>query len=133
MNKIKQFFSNNIMLVNSILMSLIISLLVVSLYSQFVTKKSIQKIGTVDIQFIMKGITDKAWHAVESAPNQDISKLAGNIFKVNSIKLEAAIQQVATKHNVILVQKQAIVNYSNVPDYTKEVANEMQKIQANSK
>lgn len=128
LNKLNDFFQRNMNLFVTIVISLICSLFVLCFYI-YVNSKHQQRFGTVDLQSLMSSVTISAFKQIENNNDPDKqTKIAAENIKAGATKIEKAIEIVALKHNLILIQKQAVAYDKNLHDYTAEVKNEIANI-----
>lgn len=126
-SNVKSFFNDNSSILVTIIFSLLSAIIVLTFYVFVVAKRIEPQIGSVDLQSLMKDITMSTFKQIDGKDDAQQEKIAANLIKNGSLRLEEAIQTVSIKHHVILIQKQAFVSKNNIVDYTNEVCNEIAK------
>lgn len=127
-NRINGIIQRNMNTLITIIISLICSLCVLCFYAYFNAKHQ-QRVGMVDLQSLMSNVTISTFKQIENNSDPDKqTQIAADNIKIGALKIEKAIEIVALRHNLILVQKQAIAYDKNIHDYTQEVKNEIANI-----
>lgn len=123
--RLGNFIDNYRQILNSMLFGLLAAIIVLGIYVLVLMPKP-QQIGAVDVQMLMRDLTTTTFKTMVSNPNSpEETKQAAEQIKIGALKIEKAISIVATRDNIVLIQKQAFVYDKNVPDYTTEVRNEI--------
>lgn len=125
-SRLNNFLDNNSSLIVSIVFSLLSSIIVLGIYVLFIAKHFETKVGSVDLQSLMKEVTLSTFKQMDGKDDAKQAQIAAQDIKNGSLKIEQAISIIAAKHNVTLIQKQAFAS-ENVTDYTNEVRNEIAK------
>lgn len=124
--KFGNFLDNNSSLINTMVFSLLSSIIVLGIYVLFIAKHIETRIGSVDLQLLMKEVTMSTFKQMDGKDDAKQAQIAAQDIKTGSLKIEQAISIVAAKHNITLIQKQAFAS-ENVTDYTSEVRSEIAK------
>lgn len=127
-NQFIQLIDNNRQLLNSIVFSLLCSVIVMTLYLTVIEKKVNKHIACVDVQSLMKDLTVSTFQQMNGLSPDKQTTIAADNIKLGAAKVEQAIAMVAIKNNLVLIQKQALAYDKNVPDYTEVVRNEIKAL-----
>lgn len=127
-NQFIQLIDNNRQLLNSIVFSLLCSVIVMTLYLTVIEKKVNKHIACVDVQSLMKDLTVSTFQQINGLSPDKQTTIAADNIKLGAAKVEQAIAMVAIKNNLVLIQKQALAYDKNVPDYTEVVRNEIKTL-----
>jgi hypothetical protein len=124
--RLNSFLDNNSSLIVTVVFSLLSSIIILSIYVLFIAKHFETKVGSVDLQSLMKEVTLSTFKQMDGKDDTKQAQIAAQDIKNGSLKIEQAISIIAAKHNVTLIQKQAFAS-ENVTDYTNEVRSEIAK------
>ena len=124
--RLNSFLDNNSSLIVTVVFSLLSSIIILSIYILFIAKHFETKVGSVDLQSLMKEVTLSTFKQMDGKDDTKQAQIAAQDIKNGSLKIEQAISIIAAKHNVTLIQKQAFAS-ENVTDYTNEVRSEIAK------
>lgn len=127
-SRLMQFIDNNRQLLNSIVFSILCSVIVMVLYLTVIEKKINKHIACVDVQVLMKDLTVSTFQQMNGLSPDKQTTLAADNIKLGAAKVEQAIAMVAMKNNLVLIQKQALAYDKDVPDYTEVVRNEIKAL-----
>lgn len=127
-NRFMQIIDNNRQLLNSIVFSILCSVIVMTLYLTVIEKKINKHIACVDVQSLMKDLTVSTFQQMNGLNPDKQTMIAADNIKLGAAKVEQAIAMVAMKNNLVLIQKQALAYDKDVPDYTEVVRNEIKAL-----
>ncbi|HRG61596.1 MAG TPA: hypothetical protein PLP75_01110 [Burkholderiales bacterium] len=127
-NRFMQIIDNNRQLLNSIVFSILCSVIVMTLYLTVIEKKINKHIACVDVQSLMKDLTVSTFQQMNGLNPDKQTMIAADNIKLGAAKVEQAIAMVAMKNNLVLIQKQALAYDKDVPDYTEVVRNEIKEL-----
>ena len=127
-NRFMQIIDNNRQLLNSIVFSILCSVIVMTLYLTVIEKKINKHIACVDVQSLMKDLTVSTFQQMNGLSPDKQTMIAADNIKLGAAKVEQAIAMVAMKNNLVLIQKQALAYDKDVPDYTEVVRNEIKAL-----
>jgi hypothetical protein len=127
-NRFMQIIDNNRQLLNSIVFSILCSVIVMTLYLTVIEKKINKHIACVDVQSLMKDLTVSTFQQMNGLSPDKQTMIAADNIKLGAAKVEQAIAIVAMKNNLVLIQKQALAYDKDVPDYTEVVRNEIKAL-----
>lgn len=127
-NRFMQLIDNNRHLLNSIVFSILCSVIVMTLYLTVIEKKINKHIACVDVQSLMKDLTVSTFQQMNGLSPDKQTIIAADNIKLGAAKVEQAIAMVAMKNNLVLIQKQALAYDKDVPDYTEVVRNEIKAL-----
>ncbi len=127
-NRFIQLIDNNRQLLNSIVFSILCSVIVMTLYLTVIEKKVNKHIACVDVQSLMKDLTVSTFQQMNGLSPDKQTMIAADNIKLGAAKVEQAIAMVAIKNNLVLIQKQALAYDKDVPDYTEVVRNEIKAL-----
>ena len=127
-NRFMQIIDNNRQLLNSIVFSILCSVIVMTLYLTVIEKKINKHIACVDVQSLMKDLTVSTFQQMNGLSPDKQTMIAADNIKLGAAKVEQAIAIVAMKNNLVLIQKQALAYDKDVPDYTEVVRNEIKEL-----
>lgn len=127
-NWLVKFIDSNGQLLVTMVFSLLSAILILTIYVLFIAKHFETKVGSVDVQQLMQEVTLNAYKQMAGKDDEKQAQIAARDIKNGSTKIELAIANIATKNDVILIQKQAFVYNKGIVDYTGEVRNEINQI-----
>lgn len=123
-----KFIDANGQLLVTIIFSLLSAIFILAIYVLFIAKHFETKVGSVDVQQLMQEVTLNTYKQMAGKDDEKQAQIAARDIKNGSAKIELAIANIATKNDVILIQKQAFVYNKGIVDYTSEVRNEINQI-----
>lgn len=127
-NWLIRFIDSNAQLLVTIIFSLLSAIVILAIYVLFIAKHLETKVGSVDVQQLMQEVTINTYKQMSGKDDERQVQIAARDIKNGSAKIELAIANIAIKHDVILIQKQAFVYNKGILDYTSEVRNEINQI-----
>ena len=96
-NRFMQIIDNNRQLLNSIVFSILCSVIVMTLYLTVIEKKINKHIACVDVQSLMKDLTVSTFQQMNGLNPDKQTMIAADNIKLGAAKVEQAIAMVAMK------------------------------------